>query len=170
MSEGPEGAMSEGPEGAMFEGVSSEGPGRLKVSEGPGRMRVSEGPGRMGVSEGPGRVSEGPGRWRVSEGPALPGSEGPGVEKEDAEGVGEGTRGGCKSSTKSCSPATSDSGMSETSAPANASSGKMLRSMGQMPVDLKLFMILDGVQALIHALHASSGNWCSVMCMFGCMR
>ena len=45
-----------------------------------------------------------------------------------------------------------------TCASTNASSGKMLWLIGQMPVDLKPARIFEGVAALVHASEANSGS------------
>ena len=135
--------------GADLTGVTHEGPGDERP-EGPGDERP----------EGPGDA--------ISEVPDASMSELSVVVRDlisevtgrvcETEELGE--RGiACKSKSKACSSASiSGGGCSVTSAPANASSGKMLQSMGQMPVAAKPLKTFAGVQALIQALQASSGK------------
>ena len=148
----------------------------------------SGGPGVAGAAE-----VEGPGVAGAAEveGPGVAGAaevEGPGVA-----GSGEATSllgGGSSSSSSSTlrhttgvssnswfkvgtSPPVSFSegaGRSVTCAPTNASSAKMWRLIGQMPVARKPLRTLVGVQAEFQALEANSGSICSVMCLLGCMR
>ena len=134
--EGPGDARPEGPGDAM-----PEGPGDA-MPEGPGDA-MPEGPGDA-MPEGPVAMPEGPGD-AMPEGPDASTSKIPVVvvsgvcviEAETEELVEGGIA--CKSKTKPCSSAaiSGGCGCSVTSAPANASSGKMLRSMGQIPVAVK---------------------------------
>ena len=86
------------------------------------------------------------GQEQASDGPGAAACDGPGAAAIDSES----TMDPIPSSSSSVSSA-DGAGLSVTSAPSKASSGKMLVLMGHIPVARKPPSTLEGVQALIHA-------------------